>query len=359
MNRKQPSKAFYSIESIRYEKTEQLHSIPTEGDQVTNQIASSIEDITLSNYWQDEASISGASESSLIKSDELEDILKNRENKYADYENDLYLYFSEVGQYQLLSATEEKLLGKAAKKGNNEAFKQIILGNLRLVIMIAQRYEERGLDKSDLISEGNLGLIHATRKFDPERGCRFSTYAVWWIRHYMEKAIMNQGRTVRLPIHINKALKRLMGELQQLSQELQRRPTVKELSEVTGQSLYEIMELLAYQKAFLSFDNTELSIVASFSSSAIQVDRKQMIDFFIEHESVNLLESILFDLEPQERAVIEYRFGINGRTAKTLDSTGKILGLTRDQVRYLQTKTLEKIRLMLEKHDVSLSDILE
>lgn len=368
MNRKQSSKTFFNIGSDRYKKRRQLHTTAREGNQVAHQTRLSSEQVTITHFWQEELLISEMSEmleiseileSSFMKSEELEDILKNRENKYVDYENDLYLYFSEVGQYQLLSATEEKTLGKAVQEGNQEAFKRIILGNLRLVIMVAQRYEDRGLDKADLISEGNLGLMHAVRKFDPEKGCRFSTYAVWWIRHYMEKAIMNQGRTVRLPIHINKALKKLMGELQELSQVLQRRPTAKELSEKTGQSLYEVMELLAYQRAFLSFNNGESTAITPFNSSTFQDETDQIINFFIESEAFHLLENILLELDPRERAVIECRFGINGKNAKTLDKTGKVLGLTRDQVRYLQTKTLEKIRLMLEQHDVSLSDVFE
>ncbi|GGZ90472.1 RNA polymerase sigma factor RpoS [Ignatzschineria ureiclastica] len=358
MNRKQSLK-LKNVQIMQYEISEKLNTLSIKGDLTEKQQALSIEREATLNFWHNESAISKVLEySRSAESNELEDILKNRDNKYEEYENDLYLYFSEVGHYRLLSATEEKLLGKAVQEGNQDAFKQIVLGNLRLVIMIAQRYEDRGLDKADLISEGNLGLMHATRKFNPEKGCRFSTYAVWWIRHYIEKAIMNQGRTVRLPIHINKALKKLMSELQQLSQVLQRRPTVKELSEVTGQSLYEIMELLAYQKASLSFDHTEIPAITMSSPNMLQNKQNRIVDFFVENEAFNLLEHILFELEPKEREVIECRFGMNGRSAKTLDKTGKVLGLTRDQVRYLQTKTLEKIRLMLEEHNVSLNDVL-
>ncbi len=308
------------------------------------------------DHWESEAVEMQPLPVDAVNSERLEDVLKSRDNHYRDYENYLYLYFSEVGQYKLLTAREEQRLGVANQAGDSKAFSKIVLGNLRLVVMIAQRYENRGLDLSDLISEGNLGLMHATRKYDPHKGCRFSTYAVWWIRHYIEKALMNQGRTVRLPIHINKAFKRLMGTLHRLTTTLNREPTVRELSEETGQTLYEVMDLLAYQRAYHAF-NGESSI--ALNGRMIQEASDGTVNYLIENETFNLLESILLTLEPNERALIECRFGMNGRSTTTLDKTGEVLGLTRDQVRYLQMKTLEKMRLMLEANDVDVSDILE
>ncbi len=293
------------------------------------------------------------------ENDEFQRIMqeKGKENDFGN--NELYLYFAEVGEYGLLKPEEEKTLGQAARNGDKQAFDKMIQGNLRLVVMIAQRYENRGLDILDLISEGNLGLIHAVQKYEPDKGFRFSTYAVWWIRHYIEKALMNHGRTIRVPIHINKAITRLMKELKSLSQKLKREVTVRELATATEQSIFEVMELLANHEAILSLDATiSTEGDGDFYQFAADINRDDSVKFLIDNEVFTVLEAILLELEPNARKVIEYRFGVNGKKNKTLERTGELLGLTRDQVRYLQMKTLEKMRDLLSDCDISFDDLL-
>lgn len=185
---------------------------------------------------------------------EFEKVLSQSKNKYVTHDNILYRYYFEVGRYPLLTAEEEKEYGLAAKSGDFEAWSRLFKGNLRLVIMIAQRYQNQGVELQDLISEGNLGVMHAVRKFEPEKGFRFSTYAVWWIRHYLSNAIMNNGRTIRIPIHVNKAIARLLAVQKSLSQQLKRKPTVKELAMETGQTISEVMHLMTNHESTLSLD---------------------------------------------------------------------------------------------------------
>ena len=186
--------------------------------------------------------------------DEFEKILANSKNEYGHSHNLLYRYYAEVGKYPLLTADEELYYGSLARDGDQSAIHKMMQGNLRLVIMFAQRYENRGVELHDLISEGNLGLHHAIGKFEPERGLRFSTYSAWWIRYYLDTAVMNQGRTVRVPIHINKAIAKLNRAGRELMQSLKREATVAELSEATDMSIFEVMELMAHHKSSVSLD---------------------------------------------------------------------------------------------------------
>lgn len=294
------------------------------------------------------------------ESDEFTRILQNSRNENTFTENILYRYYSEVGLYPLLTAKEERECGIAARKGDLHAWRRLFKGNLRLVIMIAQRYQNQGIELHDLISEGNLGVMHAISKFEPEKGFRFSTYAVWWIRHYLSNVIMNEGRTIRIPIHVNKAIVRLLSVIKELSQTLNREPTVSEISDKTGQSIYEIMDLMAHHESTLSLD-------ASISSDQESSDFYHLVSdedvdeapaILIGSEKLVILESFLHLLEPLSRQVIEYRFGVNGQSRQTLEKTGELLGITKDQVRYAQMKALERLKDIFDEKGIELGDIL-
>lgn len=291
--------------------------------------------------------------------DEFSWIIKMRENTHIREGNILYRYYAEVGKYQLLTAEQELILGKKVKEGDAQASLMMIVANLRLVVMIARRYEGRGLDLSDLISEGNIGLIHAVSKYEFERGFRFSTYAVWWIRHYIEKSIMDQGRTIRVPIHVNKAISRLLTISKELSVELEREATTKELADRAGKSVTDIMDLLTNKEEVASLD----LVVSDDQKRDLHhlVEDSEVIEVIynlIDAETLDLLTLVLAQLAPNARAVIECRFGVNGRDAKTIDQTGAVLGMTRDQVRYLQIKALDHMRAFLAKKNVSAEDLL-
>ena len=291
--------------------------------------------------------------------DEFSWIIKMRENTHIREGNILYRYYAEVGRHQLLTAEQELILGRKVKEGDIHASLMMIVANLRLVVMIARRYVDRGLDLPDLISEGNIGLIHAVSKYEFERGFRFSTYAVWWIRHYIEKGIMDQGRTIRVPIHVNKAIARLLAVSKELSSELEREVTMKELADRAGKSVTQVMDLLINKEAVDSLD-----LVVSDDQKRnlhLLVEDSEVVEVIhdlIEAETLDLLTFVLAQLAPNARAVIECRFGVNGREAKTLDQTGAVLGMTRDQVRYLQIKALDHMRAFLAEKDVSAEDLL-
>lgn len=292
---------------------------------------------------------------------EFQTILRNSKNTYTFQENILHQYYSEVGRYPLLTAEEEQRYGTAAQSGDVSAHRKLLKGNLRLVIMLAQRYKNQGVDLHDLISEGNLGVMHAIGKFKPEKGYRFSTYAVWWIRHYFSNAIMNNGRTVRVPIHVNKDIARMLSCMKSLSQKFKREPTIREIAQETNQSIYEVMDLLAYHESMLSLDATMKGKDGGGNDLYHLISDKNAMnaeETLMESEIFSLLDKALFSLEVQTRKVIEYRFGMNGKSVKTLEKTGSLLGLTRDQVRYAQMKGLEALKAVFEKQGVLLEDIL-
>ena len=296
-----------------------------------------------------------------LESEEFVNILKNSSNSYSSNENILYRYYSEVGKHPLLTAEEERKYGLAAREGDMDAWRKLFKGNLRLVIMVAQRYQNQGVELHDLISEGNLGIMHAISKFEPERGFRFSTYAVWWIRHYLSNAIMNDGRTIRIPIHINKAISRMLVVMKTLSQSLQRDPTLNEIALEMGISIAEVMNLMANHESTLSLDSAisrSQDSEGDFYHIVSDESVDNAIDVLMESEECDVLQSMLALLEPQSRSVIEYRFGVNGKQKKTLESTAELLGLTRDQVRYSQTRALETLKEIFDKKGIELTDIL-
>lgn len=294
------------------------------------------------------------------RNDEFERILQNSENTYDHSNNLLYQYYAEVGKYPLLTPEEELYYGRLAQKEDVGAINKLMRGNLRLVIMFAQRYEYRGLELADLISEGNLGLRHAIGKYEPDLNFRFSTYAVWWIRYYIETAIMNYGRTIRIPIHINKSIAKLMKLARSLSQELQREATVAELAEASGLDVFEVMRLFSSNEASISLDGLLKGDDDDRDLYDVLPDNNSIdaLAESLDSEIFTVLDNMVGSLTKSEQDVISYRFGVNGKKAKTLEATGEKMGITRDQVRYLQVKTLEKIRDLLELQEIELEDLL-
>ncbi|GGZ78440.1 RNA polymerase sigma factor RpoS [Ignatzschineria indica] len=292
--------------------------------------------------------------------DEFERILQKSDDQFRGTDDLLYRYYTEVGRYPLLTAEEEKKYGLLAQKGDREARNILMQSNLRLVVMIARRQQRQGIDLLDLISEGNLGLNHAIEKYEADRNYRFSTYAVWWIRHYISSAIMNQSRTVRVPVHVNKAIARLVRIAKKLAQKLKREPTIKELAKESKLTIYEVMNLLADNEAIFSLDAliTQEGDGQDFHHIIPDQENIDVPDYLMKLEKFSVLESLLASLEEKEKAVIVYRFGLNGRRQKTLDETGEKLSLTRDQVRYLQMKTLEKMKKLLKDQAVEMEDLL-
>jgi RNA polymerase nonessential primary-like sigma factor len=255
------------------------------------------------------------------------------------------LYLNEIGFSPLLSAEEEVYYARKALKGEEAARKRMIESNLRLVVKIARRYVNRGLALLDLIEEGNLGLIRAVEKFDPERGFRFSTYATWWIRQTIERAIMNQTRTIRLPIHVVKELNVYLRAARELSQKLDHEPSAEEIANLLDKPVEDVERMLGLNERVNSIDAT---IGANGDKTlADTIPDQQASDPVSVLQNDNLSESIdgwLTELTEKQREVLCRRFGLRGHEISTLEEVGHEIGLTRERVRQIQVEALRRLR---------------
>lgn len=269
------------------------------------------------------------------------------------------LYLREIEVAPLLTPEEEIHFGRLARDGDPLGRKKMITSNLRLVVKIARRYLGRGLPLPDLIEEGNLGLIHAVEKFDPERGFRFSTYATWWIRQNIERALMNQTRTIRLPIHVNKELSAYMRKQREVAQKLGREPTLTEMSELLGRSVDSIRRLLGFNEHVSSLDLPVGKESDSPLVDFIATEEEQEPSFILEDERVGYsVESWLTQLDEKQKEVIVRRFGLYGHERTTLEQVGAELNLTRERVRQIQMDALKRLRRILENQGFSSESLL-
>jgi len=270
----------------------------------------------------------------------------------------IQLYLKEIEFSPLLTPEEEVKYGRLAREGDALGRKKMIVCNLRLVVKISRRYMNRGLPLPDLIEEGNLGLIHAVEKFDPERGFRFSTYATWWIRQNIERALMNQSRTIRLPIHINKEINQYYRKFQQLTQKTGEEPTIAEVAEALGKPAEKLQKLLHYGERVSSLDinigKEGNNPLVDFVSEESEQEPSESIN---DEAVCNSVESWLKELDPKQQEVIVRRFGLHGHDNSTLAQVGEELGLTRERVRQIQMEALRRLRRILENQGYS-GDVL-
>ncbi|MHB8258115.1 MAG: RNA polymerase sigma factor RpoS [Acidiferrobacterales bacterium] len=268
------------------------------------------------------------------------------------------LYLKEIGFSALLTAEEEVYYARRARKGNEAARHRMIESNLRLVVKIARRYMNRGLALLDLIEEGNLGLIRAVEKFDPERGFRFSTYATWWIRQTIERAIMNQTRTIRLPVHVLKEINIYLRAARYLSQKMDHEPTPEEVATLLDKPIEDVKEMLGLNERIASMDapldaDPERSLL-----DAIADERTPDPEKILQDEDLHAqIRAWLNELNDKQREVVERRFGLNGREISTLEEVGADIGVTRERVRQIQVEALRRLRVMLEKNGYSIDSL--
>ncbi len=270
------------------------------------------------------------------------------------------MYLSEIGFSPLLSAEEEVYFSRLALKGDEPSRKRMIESNLRLVVKIARRYNNRGLPLLDLIEEGNLGLIRAVEKFDPERGFRFSTYATWWIRQTIERAIMNQTRTIRLPIHVVKELNIYLRAARDLIQKLDHEPTAEDIAHELDKPVASVSKMLRLNERIASVDTSFggesdkvlLDVIPDEKSGGPE-NNLQSED--IKHSIVHWLG----ELNSKQREVLARRFGLLGYEAATLEDVGTEIGLTRERVRQIQVEALKRLRDMLSQQNLSIETIFE
>ena len=270
------------------------------------------------------------------------------------------LYLSEIGYSPLLTAEEEVYYGRLALRGDESARRRMIESNLRLVVKIARKYLNRGLPLLDLIEEGNLGLIHAVEKFDPERGFRFSTYATWWIRQTIERAIMNQTRTIRLPIHVIKELNLYLRAARKLAHALDRDATAEEIAAEMQTSPEEVKRLLGLNERVTSVDTPISRDGERMLLDAIPDENNTDPSRLLQDADMQtIIEKWLSRLNDKQRQVVEQRFGLNGQEKGTLEDVGNAIGVTRERVRQIQMDALKRLRQILEAEGLSEDSLFE
>lgn len=263
----------------------------------------------------------------------------------AEDQSSLDQYLKEVSTHSLLTVPEEIELGHRARAGDETAVQELVRANLRFVISVAKKYQNRGVSLSDLIQEGNVGLVTAARKFDPDQGVKFISYAVWWIRQAILSSLANQGRTVRVPLNRASDLSKIFRERERLKQEMDRDPTPQELAEATGLSR-EIVESLQTLNA------SEIRLDAPIGDS----DDSQLMDRFISEQAIitedeveerllsERIDRALQTLQPRDARVLKLYFGLEGGREHTLEEIGDILGVTRERIRQLRDRALKRLR---------------
>jgi RNA polymerase nonessential primary-like sigma factor len=270
------------------------------------------------------------------------------------------LYLSEIGASPLLTAAEEVHFARLAQKGNEAARQRMIESNLRLVVKIARRYMNRGLALLDLIEEGNLGLIRAVEKFDPERGFRFSTYATWWIRQTIERAIMNQSRTIRLPIHVVKEINLYLRAARRLAQKLDHDPSAEEIATLLDKPLEDVEHMLGLNERTTS---TDVNIMHDSSRTLLETipdnGTSDPVETLQENDVQANIEQWLGQLNEKQREVVERRFGLHGHSVSTLEEVGEEIGVTRERVRQIQMDALRRLRKILEADGFSMDALLK
>jgi RNA polymerase nonessential primary-like sigma factor len=267
----------------------------------------------------------------------------------ADFiDNVTQTYLNEIGATALLSAKEELRLARAVRAGDFDARQRIIQANLRLVVSTAKHYQHRGLPFDDLIEEGNLGLIHALEKFDPERGFRFSTYATWWIRQYIEQAIMNQSRTIRVPTHIVKKLNVVLRALRNLESDgtdFPRHADLQIVAERLDMSVEEVRQVLGFNHRITSLDAPlesapDLSVADAIADEQSSGPEQQIAQV----QTKRQIAIMVGQLTEKQRLVVERRYGFNGDDACTLADLAEELGVTRERVRQIQMQAVAQLR---------------
>ncbi len=265
-------------------------------------------------------------------------------------ENGLSRYLAEISRVPLLSATEEIRLARAAQAGDGEARRKLIVSNLRLVVSIAKKYLYYGLPLLDLIEEGNMGLMKAVERFDPERGCKFSTYATWWIRQAITRALSNYGRTVRIPVYVTDNVARYKKTAEEIYSRTGRHPDAEEVAEALGIKINEAKKLESFVQEVAPLDHIEStseglsrgipeSLEPSASNAAIQ-----------QIEIDQQLQELMKELTEREANIIRYRYGLMDGKAHTLEETGRRFGLTRERIRQIENDVMKRLRSFVREH---------
>lgn len=263
----------------------------------------------------------------------------------AVVDNSIKIYMREMGQFSMLSADEEVKLAHRIAEGDQSAKNELVEANLRLVVSLARHYQGCGLSYQDLIQEGNIGLIKAAEKFDVSKGFRFSTYASWWIKQALSRAIADQSRTIRIPVHMTENINKFKKTERELLNQLNREPKIKEIADAMGISEKQAKEIRFYIVEPTSLDiqvgDDDDTTIGSFIEDTHFVNPESA---YIKESNGNVVNAVLDTLSDREANILRLRFGIGGKKAMTLEEVGKEYGLTRERIRQIEAKALRKLR---------------
>lgn len=263
----------------------------------------------------------------------------------AVVDNSIKIYMREMGQFSMLSADEEIKLANRIAEGDQSAKNELVEANLRLVVSLARHYQGCGLSYQDLIQEGNIGLIKAAEKFDVSKGFRFSTYASWWIKQALSRAIADQSRTIRIPVHMTENINKFKKTERELLSQLNREPKIKEIADAMGISEKQAKEIQSYIVEPTSLDiqvgDDDDTTIGSFIEDTHFVNPESA---YIKESNGDVVNAVLDTLSDREANILRLRFGIGGKKAMTLEEVGKKYGLTRERIRQIEAKALRKLR---------------
>lgn len=263
----------------------------------------------------------------------------------AVVDNSIKIYMREMGQFSMLSADEEIKLAHRIAEGDQSAKNELVEANLRLVVSLARHYQGCGLSYQDLIQEGNIGLIKAAEKFDVSKGFRFSTYASWWIKQALSRAIADQSRTIRIPVHMTENINKFKKTERELLSQLNREPKIKEIADAMGISEKQAKEIQSYIVEPTSLDiqvgDDDDTTIGSFIEDTHFINPESA---YIKESNGDIVNAVLDTLSDREANILRLRFGIGGKKAMTLEEVGKEYGLTRERIRQIEAKALRKLR---------------
>jgi RNA polymerase nonessential primary-like sigma factor len=323
---------------------------PTNG---SDDLDDELEQVTSEREMQSEAGeqINGRAGADETSAEPTNGISAYAEEFHADVTQ---VYLNDLGRRALLTPEEEQTYSRAAKAGDFSARQKMIEHNLRLVVNIAKGYINRGVPLLDLIEEGNLGLMHALDKFEPERGFRFSTYATWWIRQNVERAIMNQSRTIRLPVHVIKELNVYLRAMRFLDARSDNDPTPEDVAHLLGRPVEEVRRILKLNERMASLDSP-LDVDPSLTIGESIADEQALLpeELLEQSEMQDMLQAWLEALTDKQRWVIERRYGINDGEVCTLEELARDLDITRERVRQIQIEAINALRAMIKRDGMS------
>ena len=284
-----------------------------------------------------------------LEPDDLIELIDAIEPHDDEARSSTSIYLNEIGLIPLLSGPEELRLAARARDGDLEARRQMIEANLRLVVAVARNYVGRGIPLLDLIEEGNLGLMRAVDKFDPDRRLRFSTYAVWWIRQAVQHAVMHQGRTVRVPVHVLRELAQVLRTRRQLLLRNGKAPTIEDLAQAMGRPATGIAELFCVTERISSLDAPRSDSDDRALIDQLVTDNDGNAGAFTGDDAPSPIDALIARLPARQREVLERRYGLNDHGVQSLAEVAAEIGLTRERVRQIQSEALKRLRDLVEQ----------